>query len=45
MNWTKVLQYHCATLIDNDIPGLAQASHRSGRVLKSIRQNIERQNM
>ena len=40
-DWTKLLQYHCATLIDNDIPGLSQAAHRSGRALKSIRQRLK----
>ena len=40
-DWTKVLQYHVATLIDNDIPGIAQSAHRSGRVLKSIRQRLK----
>ena len=40
-DWTKVLQYHIATLVDNDIPGIAQSAHRSGRVLKSIRQRLK----
>ena len=40
-DWTKVLQYHCATLIDNELPGIAQACHRSGRPLKSIRQRLK----
>ena len=40
-DWAKLLQYHIATLIDNDIPGLAQAAHRSGRALKSIRQRLK----
>ena len=40
-DWTKVLQYHVATLVDNDIPGIAQSAHRSGRVLKSIRQRLK----
>jgi DNA-directed RNA polymerase II subunit RPB1 len=40
-DWSKLLQYHVATLIDNDIPGLAQAAHRSGRALKSIRQRLK----
>ena len=40
-DWWKVLQYHVATLIDNDIPGLSQAAHRSGRALKSIRQRLK----
>lgn len=40
-DWTKVLQYHCATLIDNELPNIAQACHRSGRPLKSIRQRLK----
>ena len=38
---TKVVQYHVATLIDNDIPGIPQSVHRSGRSLKSIRQRLK----
>jgi DNA-directed RNA polymerase II subunit RPB1 len=40
-DWTKVLQYHTATLIDNELPGVAQAVHRSGRALKAIRQRLK----
>ena len=40
-DWTKVLQYHCATLIDNELPGVAQACHRSGRPLKAITQRLK----
>ena len=40
-DWKKVLQYHIATMIDNDIPGIAQSSHRSGRALKSIMQRLK----
>ena len=40
-DWTKVLQYHIATLIDNELPGVAQAVHRSGRALKAIRQRLK----
>ena len=40
-DWTKVLQYHIATLVDNEIPGIAQAVHRSGRPLKAIRQRLK----
>ena len=40
-DWSKVLQYHVATLVDNDIPGVAPAIHRSGRPLKSIRQRLK----
>ena len=27
-DWTKVLQYHIATFVDNELPGVAQAVHR-----------------
>ena len=40
-DWTKVLQYHVATLVDNELPGIAQAVHRSGRPLKAIRQRLK----
>ena len=39
--WTTLLQYHIATLIDNEIPGVAPAQQRSGRPLKSIRQRLK----
>jgi hypothetical protein len=35
-----VLQYHVATLIDNQLPGQPQASRRSGRPLKTIRERL-----
>ena len=38
---TKVLQYHVATLIDNEIPNISQSVHRSGRPLKAIRQRLK----
>ena len=40
-DWTKVLQYHVATMVDNEIPNLAPSVHRSGRSLKSIRQRLK----
>ena len=40
-DWTKVLQYHIATIVDNELPGIAQAVHRSGRALKAIRQRLK----
>ena len=38
--WTTLLQYHIATLVDNDIPGVAQSAQRSGRPLKSLQQRL-----
>ena len=40
-DWTKVLQYHISTMIDNELPGVAQSVHRSGRALKAIRQRLK----
>ena len=37
----KMLQYHVATLFDNDIPGLPKATQKSGRPLKSIKQRLK----
>ena len=37
----EMLQYHVATLIDNEIPNISQSTHRSGRALKSIRQRLK----
>ena len=39
--YTDVLQYHIATLIDNDIQGINSSSHRSsGRPLKTFKQRL-----
>ena len=40
-DWTSVLQYHISTLIDNEIPGINPASHRSGRTLKTLKQRLK----
>ena len=37
----KMLQFHVATLVDNDLPGLPKAMQRSGRPLKSIKQRLK----
>ena len=39
-DWTMLLQYHIATLVDNKIPGVAPVAQRSGRPLKSIKERI-----
>ena len=39
--WTMLLQYHVATLVDNEIPNVAPAQQGSGRPLKSIRQRLK----
>jgi len=38
--YTNVVQYHVATLVDNEIPGVAPSAQRSGRPLKSIQQRL-----
>jgi DNA-directed RNA polymerase beta' subunit len=37
---TNLVQYHVATLVDNQIPGVAPSAQRSGRPLKSIQQRL-----
>ena len=39
-DWTTVLQYYVATMIDNRIPGVASVAQRSGRALKSIKERL-----
>tara|TARA_B110001452_G_C15241023_1_gene429660 strand:- start:3846 stop:8372 length:4527 start_codon:yes stop_codon:yes gene_type:complete len=39
-DWTTVLQYYIATLIDNKIPGVAAVAQRSGRPLKAIKDRL-----
>ena len=38
--WTNVLQYHVATFINNEIPGVPPSAQRSGRPLKSVQQRL-----
>ncbi|XP_003740810.1 DNA-directed RNA polymerase II subunit RPB1 [Galendromus occidentalis] len=37
----KMLQFHVATLYDNELPGLPRAMQKSGRPLKSIKQRLK----
>ena len=39
-DWTTVLQYYVATLVDNSLPGVSQCCQRSGRPLKSIKERL-----
>ena len=39
-DWTTVLQYYVATMVDNKIPGVASVAQRSGRPLKSIKERL-----
>jgi DNA-directed RNA polymerase II subunit RPB1 len=40
-DWRNVVQYHAATLIDNEIAGVLPAAQRSGRPLKALRQRLK----
>tara|TARA_Y100000389_G_scaffold42436_1_gene37151 strand:- start:2675 stop:7198 length:4524 start_codon:yes stop_codon:yes gene_type:complete len=40
-DWRSVLQYYCATMIDNNLPGTAPVAQRSGRPLKSVKQRLK----
>lgn len=37
----KLLQFHVATLIDNDMPGMPRATQKSGRPLKAIKARLK----
>jgi len=39
-DWSAVLQYYVATMVDNTIPGAAPMAQRSGRPLKSIKERL-----
>ena len=39
-DWSMVLQYYIATMVDNRIPGVASVAQRSGRALKSIKERL-----
>ncbi|MEM1620094.1 MAG: DNA-directed RNA polymerase subunit A' [Fervidicoccaceae archaeon] len=36
----ELLQYHVTTYIDNEVPGIPPARHRSGRALKTLAQRL-----
>ena len=44
LNITQLLQYHCATFLDNQIPGLPPAQQRNGRKMKSIADRLKGKN-
>jgi len=39
--WTEQIQYHIATYINNELPGMFQAVHRSGRPIKALCQRLK----
>jgi len=40
-DWTTLLQYYVATMVDNKIPGVASVAQRSGRPLKPIKERLK----
>jgi len=38
---TNMLQFHVATLVDNEMPSIPRATQKSGRPLKSIKQRLK----
>lgn len=41
MELADLLQYHVTTYINNEVPGIAPATHRSGRPLKTLVQRLK----
>lgn len=39
-DWSVVLQYHIASMVDNKLPGASPAAQRSGRPFKSIKDRL-----
>lgn len=39
-DWTTVLQYYVATMVDNKLPNVASVAQRSGRPLKPIKERL-----
>jgi DNA-directed RNA polymerase II subunit RPB1 len=37
----SMLQFHVATLVDNDIPGVPRSLHKSGKQLKSLKARLK----
>lgn len=37
----ELLQYHVTTFLDNEVPGVPPARHRSGRLLKTLSQRLK----
>lgn len=38
---TKMLQFHVATLVDNDMPGMPRAMQKSGKPLKAVKARLK----
>lgn len=39
--WTKLVQYHVSTFVDNQLPGVAPAKQRTGRPLRSVTERLK----
>lgn len=39
-DWTTILQYHIATMVDNNLPGASPIAQKSGRPFKSIKARL-----
>lgn len=39
-DWTTLLQYYVASMVDNKLPGVPQLAQRSGRPFKSIKERL-----
>jgi DNA-directed RNA polymerase II subunit RPB1 len=39
-DWTSVLQFHIASMVDNKLPGASPAAQRSGRPFKAIKDRL-----
>ena len=39
--WSVLLQYHVSTFVDNQIPGLGPAKHRTGRPFRVLRERLK----
>ena len=39
-DYTNLLQYHVATFVNNNIPGISPSAQRSGRLLKSLQERL-----
>ena len=40
-DWYNMVVYHIITFINNEVPGVSQSTHRSGRPLKAIQQRLK----
>ncbi|KAL0487825.1 DNA-directed RNA polymerase II subunit RPB1 [Acrasis kona] len=36
-----MLQYHCASIVNNELPGIPPVSHKNGRAMKALRERLK----